>query len=201
MVLAALCRANLGILAQKTGLMEALVAKHGAEKAKEWYKSTDPFVGASIGKHFRHSMDHIERAALVAATDPYPNDIAELHYDLRVRGGTVEWDMDEAKKWIKQVEGVFRNLSDTTTHPEKLMRRSVNAKFYLSGDESDEFALPSTIARELGFAAHHAIHHLALVKLIATGHAQLDPSDLPEGFGRAPSTLHHDKELKKEKSS
>jgi hypothetical protein len=44
----------------------------------------------------------------------------------------------------------------------------------------------------IGFAAHHAIHHMAMIRLIATNHAGLEDSDLPADFGRAPSTVVHD---------
>ena len=41
---------------------------------------------------------------------------------------------------------------------------------------------------------HHAVHHLAMARIIATSPEAggLSASDLPEGFGRAPSTLRHD---------
>ena len=64
----------------------------------------------------------------------------------------------------------------------------------LSGD-AEEFQLPSTIERELGFVAHHAIHHMALVKIIAIHTVGLSPTELPPDFGRAPSTLVHDQTL------
>lgn len=48
--------------------------------------------------------------------------------------------------------------------------------------ESEGF--PSTLARELAFATHHAIHHHAIIKMIATS---IDYK-LPSEFGVAPST-------------
>jgi hypothetical protein len=67
-------------------------------------------------------------------------------------------------------------------------------------DDDDETAkmmgLTSTIGRELGFAAHHAIHHMALIKIIATQSAGLSADhDLPADFGRAPSTVQHDRSI------
>ena len=76
---------------------------------------------------------------------------------------------------------------------DKYHHHPVQACFMLSGDSEKEYALASTIGRELGFAAHHAIHHMALVKLIATETIGLNETDLPDGFGRAPSTINFDR--------
>ena len=91
--LSKLCRANLGILSQKLGLMEAITTKHGTEKAQDYFKMTCPLVKASVGQHFRHTLDHMELAAKLAE---HPVDAAELHYDLRERGCLSEHDMQDA---------------------------------------------------------------------------------------------------------
>jgi hypothetical protein len=173
-----LCRANLGILRHKHALMDALVHRFGNDGAKEWYQSPCQLVGASIGQHVRHSMDHMELAILVAATAGQ-----DLHYDMRVRGGTLEHDMEEAKKRIVNLVTMLETVTSDG---------AVKAHFMLSGDSGDEVALESTLSRELGFIAHHAIHHMAMIKIIAIHHVGLDGSDLPSDFGRAPSTIHHD---------
>lgn len=142
-------------------------------------------------------MDHMELAALVASDLP---EEAELHYDLRVRGGTLEHDMDEARKRVELVENVFQDLSTKETASKVVTTYPIKAHFFLTADESDEFGLPSTIARELGFAAHHAIHHMALIRIIATNTGGLEPGDLSPDFGRAPSTIQHDRESPKDSS-
>lgn len=204
--LRSLCDLNVSILSQKLGLMESLVSKHGHTKALELYKSPCPIVGATIGQHVRHSMDHMELAALVATTNPFVSEqIPQLHYDLRVRGGTLEHDMEEARKRILHLSDMLKQLlhpyPESTLHlqnprlplpTEKSTANSlhlVQANFMLSSD-GVEFGLLSTMERELGFCAHHAIHHMAMIRIIAVHHAQLD--NLPPDFGRAPSTVHHD---------
>jgi hypothetical protein len=159
--------------------MDALVHRFGTDGAKAWYQSPCPLVGASIGQHVRHSMDHMELAILVAATKAGQ----DLHYDLRVRGGTLEYDMEEAKKRIVNLV----TMVETVTSDDG----PIKAHFMLSGDSGEEAALESTLSRELGFVAHHAIHHMAMIKIIAMHHVGLDGSDLPSDFGRAPSTVHH----------
>jgi len=181
-LLSSLCRSNHGILRQKLGLMEALVSVHGAEKAKGVFQNTCPIVQASLGQHVRHSMDHLERAAFYKA---------EIHYDLRERGGPDEHDMDAACQRIHKVQERLDQLAGMQGD-DSISHTAVDACFMLSGETGHEFKLPSTVARELGFAAHHAIHHMALVRIIAVQSGGLTTEDLPVDFGRAPSTVNYD---------
>ena len=213
-LLRSLCRSNGALLRQKVALLDALTARHGPDglaAATEVFTKPCPIVGASIGQHLRHSMDHMELAALVAearlgtAYDA-PADAeepAQIHYDLRVRGGTLETDMAESRKRIVAVENVLEGIHDAVDAglngvASNIVHFPVHASFYLSADdaedregESSESALPSTVGRELGFAAHHAIHHLAMVRVIALHSAGLEEEDLPPDFGRAPSTVRY----------
>ena len=218
-LLRSLCRSNGALLRQKAGLLDALTARHGPDglaAATEVFTKPCPIVGASIGQHLRHSMDHMELAALVAearlrtAYDA-PADAeepAQIHYDLRVRGGTLETDMAESRKRIVAVENVLEGVHDAVDSrlnfgmASHIVHGPVHANFYLTSDdsvksegESSESALPSTVGRELGFAAHHAIHHLAMVRVIALHSAGLEEEDLPPDFGRAPSTVRYANDL------
>jgi hypothetical protein len=198
------------------GLLDALTARHGPAAATEAFTKTCPIVGATIGQHLRHSMDHVELAALVAsarcteligATDVVdkPAEQADIHYDLRVRGGTLEKDMEESRKRIVSVAGVLEEISNavspganTATNgiediASHILHTPVNAQFYLTADQGDESKLPSTVGRELGFVAHHAIHHMTMVRVIALQSAGLSEDDLPVDFGRATSTIKHDR--------
>ncbi|KAL7499979.1 hypothetical protein ACHAWT_010920 [Skeletonema menzelii] len=83
----ALIKSNLAILSQKIALLDILVGKHGASQASDAFQKICPIVGASIGQHYRHSMDHVELAALVASSaqdsSTQQQQIGDLHYDLR----------------------------------------------------------------------------------------------------------------------
>mmetsp|Transcript_22517 Transcript_22517/g.53152 ORF Transcript_22517/g.53152 Transcript_22517/m.53152 type:complete len:229 (-) Transcript_22517:548-1234(-) len=207
----ALLRANIGVLGQKLDLIHALRKTLGANQANVGFAEMCPVVGASIGQHFRHSMDHMERVAnIIEAEKEEANDedgfSPEIHYDLRVRGGSDEHDMDEAEGRIRRViqpfqEGIEEMLSSSMADDDGCIddaedndNTTVLACFMLSGDPAaDEFLLSSTVERELGFVAHHAIHHLAMVKIITMHTLKLLPPDaLPEGFGKAPSTIVYD---------
>lgn len=193
-ILRPLIRSNIALLNQKAALLDLLVARHG-DAAASRFSAVCPIVGASIGQHYRHSMDHVELAALVASSAGNGDDggsppPGELHYDLRVRGGTLEKDLDMSRRRILDVADVFRSLEEKA---EAATTAPVTAYFNLSADSDAEMGLPSTVGRELGFAAHHAIHHMSMVKVIAVHTLGLGEEDLPHGFGRAPSTLLFDK--------
>ena len=188
-----------------------------------------PIARASIGQHYRHSMDHLELAVLVADAstqskmenfhvgvgadaDSYKS-MPLLNYDLRVRGGTLEKDVNEARKRIQSVFDTLQSMKSFEDHKDQndiITSDAVLASFMLSGDSSGsdigsdrdadgqpqqiDYELMSTIGRELGFAAHHAIHHLAMVKIIALHTAGLEETDLPFDFGKAPSTVRFEEE-------
>ncbi len=215
--LSKLCNANLSILRQKVALLDALVNRHMTpQKAEEAFRSVCPLVGASIGMHLRHSMDHIERATIAAEraiTASYStpldkkkknsvNQRIDIHYDLRIRGGKDETDLDEARDRITRVSTLLSNVQKRFDSSNLTSEHPVEAFFFLSGDPtSPEVGLQSTIGRELGFAAHHAIHHLTLVKIIALNYAGLHQSDLPKDLGMAPSTILHESNTMKDNSA
>ena len=199
-----LCRANQGILRQKLNLMEILQKRHGPLEALQLYQKFCPIVKATIGQHMRHSVDHVERAVIhAAATIKNAGDDDEIHYDTRKRNTPDErdWYLMEAR--IRSIEEQLQDLSSSEDvgASEAIVLQPVNACFMLSGDNDQEFCIPSTVGRELAFAAHHAIHHLALIKIIATCRhvGQLNDDDLPSDFGRAPSTVNFDRAVTAEK--
>jgi hypothetical protein len=183
----ALCRSNYGLLKQKKDLIRLLELKHGVDKSQNIYQSCCPVVQASIGQHIRHSTDHIERAVMAAMT---PNKVDNIHYDIRARGTSDEHFWMTAVSRLNHVQAIIDQIMTSPPDP----NQPVEAYFMLSGDSESESALPSTIARELGFAAHHAIHHMAMIKIIATNPniGDLDEKELPANFGKAPSTINFD---------
>ncbi len=138
-------------------------------------------------------------AALVASSNSTDSTLPPraLHYDLRVRGGTLEKDMVESRKRIVGVIDIFQSLQTVSSDNDDgnaLISSSVTSYFNLNADSNTEIGLPSTIGRELGFVAHHAIHHMALVKIIATKTLNIKEGELPNEFGKAPSTILFDRQ-------
>ncbi|MDX9910224.1 MAG: hypothetical protein RBS39_00185 [Phycisphaerales bacterium] len=127
----------------------------------------------TIGKHVRHSVDHF--AAIFAGLDGD----APIDYDHRQREVPMETDRAAALGAITTLAGRLGRVDS-----EKLAT-PVRVRVMLSG-AGDEAELTSTLARELFFAAHHAIHHHAMIKAIAGEFGCACGAE----FGVAPSTIN-----------
>lgn len=132
--------------------------------------------GGTIGKHIRHSLDHF-RAALEGAETG-----VAIDYDRRERDVPMETKPDAAVEAIGSLRSRLAALGD------EALGRPVRVRVMLTGDGA-EAELTSTLARELAFATHHAVHHHAMIGVIAGefGHA------VPAEFGKAPSTINYDR--------
>ena len=129
---------------------------------------------ASIGGHYRHCLDHF-RTLLAAA------DASTVNYDHRERGTPVETDRFAALNATRELLEGYEKLS-----PARLGQPlAVTCKTSYAAEESQTAA--STFGREVMYAVAHAVHHYALIGVMAgvTG------LKLPAGFGVAPSTLKH----------
>lgn len=131
-------------------------------------------MGSTIGQHLRHSMDHIG-AALDGA------DGAPIDYDHRLRGAPVETSRDAAAGALSSLRARLGSIDAESAE------RDVEVRVMLAADGED-VALRSSLARELAFAGHHAIHHYAMMASIAHERGVA----VPAGFGKAPSTLRHE---------
>jgi len=130
-------------------------------------------MGATIGQHLRHSVDHV--AAILTGLET-----GVIDYDHRDRGVPVESDPAVAAETIDALLQTLARLdADTTARPV-----TVRVMLTSAGDTTD---LASTIGRELAFAAHHETHHHAMIAAIAAHHG----CPVPAGFGVAPSTLNY----------
>ena len=194
----ALCRGNKAILQQKLELLTNLNQAFGdSVSANTAFSSTCPIVGSSIGQHYRHILDHVEQPVKALLCGKESNEkmmLHNLHYDVRNRGGSSETDVNETQARIQYLMDVFAEeedrLQDDTQEP--LTGGSTTVHFMLS-DDGKEFPLVSSLSRELQFVLHHAIHHLAMVKIIAVHHIGLQSELIPRDFGKAPSTLNYEK--------
>lgn len=145
--------------------------------------SDGAFVGASrtiaggtLGKHLRHLLDHYDAALRGAAT------ASVIDYDHRERDVTSEHDRGVARARVRELRDRLCGLSSGDLAAPVRIRVMLTS----SGDEAE---LGSTLGRELAFATHHAIHHCAMMRAIAAEFG----GECPEGFGKAPSTLHHER--------
>jgi len=129
---------------------------------------------ASIGGHYRHCLDHF-RALLEAAA------AGDLNYDHRERGTLIENDRFAALNATRELRAGYEKLQA------RLLTRPLNVTCKTSYASSGSQASPSTVGREVMYAVAHAVHHYALIGVMA-GIMELP---LPAGFGVAPSTLKY----------
>jgi len=192
-----LYRANVGVLDQKLQLLSTLESnfKEGASMA---FASECPLVGdSSIGQHYRHSLDHMA-LPIKSIGDRCDGVECDFHYDLRTRGGSFETDINASRSRILELKGTIEDCIEKVddeigSSSTGISDQDVRVHFMLD-NEGHEFRFKSNIEREMHFAMHHAIHHLAIVKIIAINHLGLHLDSLPEGFGKAPSTQKFDSE-------
>jgi hypothetical protein len=228
-LISTLCRINVNILQQKLDLIKILQNKHGVDQVQtQIYNHICPIVQASIGQHIRHSNDHIERVVDAVSINLFEGETilnrmkrCTIPYDTRSRNTEDEHNVAAAQQRLQRIKKVLQSyqiqsnqisiqqpvdasfiltpppkalLTNTTTTTTTTDPTNTNEKNDLSS------LLPSTIAREFGFVAHHAIHHLAMIQIIVTNpyhptdrdyQPYLSISELPLNFGKAPSTIHH----------
>lgn len=132
--------------------------------------------GSTIGQHVRHALDHFEAALTGFGAG------TEIDYDHRERDTPVERDPAAALSSIRSLGERLSQLDEAGLDAPVRVRIMVNA-------EGHDAALGSTLARELAFAVHHAVHHNAMIASIA---GELGIAT-PPGFGKAPSTVNHER--------
>lgn len=161
-------RAALALLEQASALVG--VVDDGA-----YGRASRVMPGGTMGKHFRHLVDHFA-AALAGGGG------AVIDYDHRERDVPMETDRGAALAQIGMLMERLRGIDGAAG------AAAVRVRLMLSCD-GEEHEFDSTLGRELAFAAHHAVHHHAMIGAIA---AEMGVRT-PEGFGRAPATLHHER--------
>lgn len=130
------------------------------------YRSINPKGNASIGQHVRHTVEFYQ--CLVHAEEV-------VNYDLRKRDLQMEVDPESA---LGAIDAVLDSLQSVQEDRSMLLR---------TGTEEDSVSeFPTSLSRELFYVLEHAIHHMALIRILL-----LDAkSDFPleEDFGVAYST-------------
>jgi hypothetical protein len=139
-------------------------------------QSAKPTLTGPVGAHLRHIVEHY--AALV-----FPAQAGVVDYDARPRERALESDPQLASSRLRALR------QQLAIWPSALLDAHVRVRVQggLVGDRG--FEVSSTLGRELAFVASHAIHHFAA---LAT-HGRALGIALPKGFGKAPSTVAHER--------
>jgi hypothetical protein len=159
--------AQLEVLAQGRAFLAATTDAQYVEVIRPQFMS-------SSGAHMRHILDHY-RALTRAGVD------GMIDYEARERGGQIERSREAASSALDEVESWLRRVDPALLSLPRLMRTEVQ----LSARRVE--TIPTTLARELVFAASHAVHHYAMIaQVCAYQRVRLEPC-----FGVAPSTRSH----------
>ncbi len=159
--------AAIDILTQGEDLLRAL--------GPETYTRHVPLAfNASIGGHYRHCLDHF--MSLLRGLDA---DVVD--YDHRDRDARIESNPDFALALTMQMRAQMERL------PVGVLDTPVRARCEVSYAHGASPVTGSTFGREMVYGIAHAIHHFALISVMA----RLMDAKLPEHFGVAPSTVAH----------
>lgn len=159
--------AAIAILTQGEDLLLALSAENYTRRVPLAFN-------ACIGGHYRHCLDHF--TSLLRGLDADGVD-----YDHRGRDARIESQPGFALALTRQMR------SQLATLPPDALHAPVKARCEVSYTHGDSPVTGSTLGRELVYCIAHAIHHYALIAIMA----RLLGAKLPEHFGVAPSTVAH----------
>lgn len=159
--------AAIAILAQGEELLRALSVENYTRRVPMAFN-------ARIGGHYRHCLDHF--TSLLRALDA-----DEVDYDHRERDVRIESQPDFALTLTLKMRAQLERL------PLGALDTSVRARCEVSYAHGHSPVTRSTFGREMVYAIAHAIHHYALISVMA----RLMDAKLPERFGVAPSTVAH----------
>ncbi len=135
---------------------------------------------ASVGGHYRHCLDHFRSQLSAAAA-------GDLNYDRRERGTLIENDRFAALNATRELRAGYESLdAGWLTRP---LVVTCKTSYATGGSQVS----PSTVGREIMYAVAHAVHHYALIGIMAG----LMGVPLPAEFGVAPSTIRHQNETQR----
>ena len=132
---------------------------------------------ASIGKHYRHCLEHFE--ALFQVEEHHLID-----YDARSRDPFVETNLTAASERTHQIISRWDQVT------KKSLNQEVRVRCKVANTQSNEPEVKSTLAREWMYGIAHAIHHYAIINIMCS----MQGIELSPSFGVAPSTEKYLKE-------
>lgn len=129
---------------------------------------------ASIGRHYRHVLEHFQRAIQGARS-------GKIDYDARERNVRLENEVKYASIATCDVLRAIKNYTDET------LARPCNVVQSVAYRNTHAPIVASNLGRELAYCTGHAIHHYAIIRLICHNLG----IHVPAEFGVAPSTIRH----------
>ena len=149
----------------------------------EYNHIPEPYFTASLGKHFRHILDHYTC---------FLNGLSEGHidYDSRARISNIETDAQFAIEVMNQIIVQLETLGLILINERNFSGKTIKVCLCTSTEDRPTFPVGSSIERELIFLHGHTTHHFALIAAIL----KLQNCSIDNQFGVAPSTLAYEEQ-------
>lgn len=152
----------------------------------QYIQHQTPYFSASIGKHFRHILDHYFCFFTGLKT-------GHVNYDQRQRDTKIEtqrlYTLGKIQQLIEDLKSLSERFSNST---DQQASTTFPLKVTLSTSPTKSSTCPaeSSLARELVFLQGHTTHHYAIIS------TQLKLQEFPvdENFGVAASTQLYNKQ-------
>lgn len=157
-----------------------------AQLTPQQYRRCEPLIyNASIGGHLRHCLDHFSTWINGRLAE-------QINYDHRERNPRIETDPAMALDLSKQLRSILSRTSG------QALQRSIQSECRVAYGLCPENppSHTSSVGRELCYCICHAIHHYALMGVLA----KLQGISVPPEFGIAPSTATYLASLHRESS-
>ena len=151
----------------------------GALSAEDYSRRLPVAFNACIGGHYRHCLDHFTSLLRSIGTD-------QVDYDHRDRDPRIESQPLFARSLTQKIR------SELERRPIESLDCAVRVRCEVSYTHGDSPEMNSTFGRELAYCIAHAIHHFALISVMA----RLMDIPLHPTFGVAPSTVAHQRSHK-----
>ncbi|HEY6168121.1 MAG TPA: hypothetical protein VI454_08785 [Verrucomicrobiae bacterium] len=162
------------VLAAAVAILEQGEDLLGALSASQYTARVPAVFNACVGGHYRHCLDHFASLLRGVGRD-------FVDYDHRDRDVRIESEPHYALHVTRDLRTRLNILSESA------LAAPVTTRCEVSYEHGDSPSTRSSFARELAYCIAHAIHHYALISVMA----RLMEVKLPKHFGVAPSTVAH----------
>lgn len=149
---------------------------------EQFVKVCTPYVTSAIGSHLRHVLDMYY--ALRIGLDAQQG---VIDYDLRRRGAKLESSraatLADISAHLQWLDVAFFDQASGKLNA-SIFETPVSVKTEVCLSHTACATIPSNLAREIIFVASHAVHHFAILTVIA----KLQGIEISNDFGVAPAT-------------
>ena len=150
---------------------------------EQYNQVSSPYFTASVGKHFRHILDHY-LSFISGLSDRHVN------YDQRDREARIETDAHCALDTLQQIIATLSTLK-TTANPRAITEQHLYVTLCTSCSTELTEPVASSLQRELVFLQGHTIHHYAIIAAIL----KFEGVSFDQSFGVAASTQKYLKQM------